>query len=167
MKTIEEQLAEANATVARLEADAKANADLLTEAQGKVAAAEKLAEDRKTQLEAKTAEFDALTENFKAEIEAKTAEIKQAKTAESGKVAELTAEVERLKAEAKTAEQIAAERYSAGGPPAQVPAPGQQSDATDALVAKFKAISDPTEQTRFWQGLTSAQKSAIVQALNA
>ena len=163
MKSIEEQLSDATASITSLQADATANADLLTEAQAKVTAAEAQVATLAADLEKATTDAATFAEGAKAELEAKTAEIALAKTASEAEVAALKTEVEALKASAKTAEAIAAERYGAGGPPANIPVRG--GPATDeALVAKFQAISNPAEQTAFWRGLTDAQKAVLVAA---
>ena len=75
----------------------------------------------------------------------------------------LSTEVETLKANAKSAERIAAERYGAASPqPLPVTPRGDAEAAT--LIEKFKAITDPAEQTAFWRSL-SAEKRALI--LNA
>ena len=75
----------------------------------------------------------------------------------------LTGEVETLKANAKTAERIAAERYGAASTePLPVTPRGDAQAAT--LVEKFKAITDPTEQTAFWRSLTAEQRTLILNA---
>ena len=67
------------------------------------------------------------------------------------------------KAEAKTAERIAAERYGAASPkPLPVTSRGD-AKATE-LVAKFKAITDPKEQTKFWRSLSTEQRTLILNA---
>ena len=75
----------------------------------------------------------------------------------------LTKEIETLKANAKSAERIAAERYGAASPePLPVTSRGD-AKATE-LVAKFKAITDPAEQTTFWRGLSAEQRTLILNA---
>ena len=75
----------------------------------------------------------------------------------------LSGEVETLKANAKTAERIAAERYGAASPePLPVTPRGDAQAAT--LIEKFKAITDPKEQTAFWRGLTAEQRTLILNA---
>ena len=78
-------------------------------------------------------------------------------------VGALTKEVETLKANAKTAERIAAERYGAASTePLPVTPRGDAEAAT--LVERFKAISDPAAQTAFWRSLTAEQRTLILNA---
>jgi len=78
-------------------------------------------------------------------------------------VGALTKEVETLKANAKTAERIAAERYGAASTePLPVTPRGDSQAAT--LIEKFKAITDPAEQTAFWRSLTAEQRTLILNA---
>jgi len=66
-----------------------------------------------------------------------------------------TAKIGKLEAEARTAEERAAEYYGAGGKPAAVTAKGQ---GDDELVAQFKAITNPAAQTT--SGATSRRRSS-------
>ena len=164
MKTIDEQLEDALARVKQLEADAQAGTNFLNEAA-------KTSHDLREQVAALTSEKAALTQEKETLTLANTelteqrdqlasdlATAKQSLTSAATTAEELTkakeqiialtAEVEKLKAEAKTAERIAAERYGAASPkPLPVTSRGD-AKATE-LVAKFKAITDPKEQTKF------------------
>ena len=66
-------------------------------------------------------------------------------------------------AEAKTAERIAAERYGAASPQ-PLPVTSRGDTKASELVTKFKAITDPKEQTAFWRGLTAEQRTLILNA---
>jgi chromosome segregation ATPase len=80
-----------------------------------------------------------------------------------GQITSLTTEVETLKANAKSAERVAAERYGAASPePLPVTPRGDAQAAT--LIEKFKAITDPKEQTAFWRALTAEQRTLILNA---
>jgi len=75
----------------------------------------------------------------------------------------LTAELEKLKAEARTAERIAAERYGAASP-TPLPVTSRGDSKAAELVTKFKTITDPKEQTALWRSLTPEQRTLILNA---
>jgi len=172
MKTIDEQLEDALGRVKQLEADALAGTSLLNEAA-------KTSGDLKAQVTALTKDKETLTlttgelteqrDQFSRDL----ATAKQSLTSAAGTAEELTkakeqitaltAEVETLKANAKSAERIAAERYGAASTePLPVTPRGDSKAAT--LIEKFKAITDPTEQTAFWRSLTAEQRTLILNA---
>lgn len=68
-------------------------------------------------------------------------------------------DVQRLKAEAKTAEERAAEYYGAAAAPQQVTTKGDP-EAT-SLHERFAAIKTPGEQTVFLRSLTDAQRAEL------
>lgn len=172
MKTIDEQLEDALARVKQLEADAQAGSTLLGEAA-------KTSDDLKNQVAAllKEKETIALANGELTEqrdrlsndlATAKQSLTSAASTAEEltkakEQLTALTAEVEKLKAEAKTAERIAAERYGAASPQ-PLPVTSRGDTKASELVTKFKAITDPKEQTAFWRGLTAEQRILILNA---
>ena len=179
MKTIDEQLEDALGRVKRLEADALAGTTLLNEAA-------KTSGDLKAQAVALIKEKDGLATEKETlalangelteqrdQFSRDLATAKQSLTSAAGTAEELTkakeqitalsGEVETLKANAKTAERIAAERYGAASPqPLPVTSRGDTQAAT--LVEKFKAITDPKEQTAFWRALTAEQRTLILNA---
>lgn len=157
--SIEEQLTEATAKVSAFEAEIKAGAELLNESQAKLVAAEKAVADANADLAKANETLAAFELEVKTSVEAREA-IVSSKDAE---LKALSAEIEKLKADAKTAEQIAAERYGAGNVPAKVSASEVSNEGED-LRSKFESISDPSEQTAFWRGLSSAQKTALLNA---
>ena len=171
MKTIDEQLEDALARVKHLEADAHAGSTLLNEAA-------KQSDDLKAQIVALTTEKETLTlasgelteqrdrlandlASAKQSITSATAADELTKAKEQ--LSALTAEVEKLKAEAKTAERIAAERYGAASPQ-PLPVTSRGDTKASELVTKFKAITDPKEQTAFWRGLSTEQRTLILNA---
>jgi chromosome segregation ATPase len=179
MKTIDEQLEDALVRVKQLEADQEAGTRLLSEAA-------KTSQDLREQLAALAGEKASLRqeqENLtlantelteqRNQLSSELATAKQSLASVTSAAEELTkakeqittlsAEVQKLKAEAKTAERIAAERYgAASAKPLPVTSRGD-AKATE-LVAKFKAITDPKEQTAFWRSLTSEQRTLILNA---
>lgn len=172
MKTIDEQLEDAIARVKQLEADAQAGSTLLGEAA-------KTSDDLKIQVAALLEEKDTLalangelTEQ-RDRLANDLATAKQSLTSAASaadeltkakeQITALTAEVEKLKAEAKTAERIAAERYGAASPQ-PLPVTSRGDTQASELVTKFKAITDPKEQTAFWRGLTAEQRTLILNA---
>lgn len=191
MKTIDEQLEEARARITQLESDATASASLLTEAghqqerfRQEIAALIKekdalAASTAAEQITALNSEKETLTlangelTDQRDQLASDLATAKQSLTSAATAAEELakakeqitalTTEVEALKASAKSAERIAAERYGAASPqPLPVTPRGDAEAAT--LIEKFKAITDPAEQTAFWRSL-SAEKRALI--LNA
>lgn len=157
--SIEEQLNEATAKVAAFEAEIKAGAELLNESQAKLEAAEKTVADANAALEKANETIAAFELEVKTSVEAREALVAN----KEAELKALSAEIEKLKAEAKTAEQIAAERYGAGNAPANVSA-SESANEGEALRSKFESISNPSEQTAFWRGLSSAQKTALLNA---
>jgi len=172
MKTIDEQLEDALAQVKQLEADTTAGSTLLSEAakqsgdlRTQVTA---LAQDKETLALANgelTEQRDQLASDLATAKQSLTSAATAAEELTKAKeqLAALTAEVEKLKADAKTAEQIAAERYGAASlKPLPVTSRGD-AKATE-LVTKFKAITDPGEQTAFWRSLSTEQRTLILNA---
>lgn len=172
MKTIDEQLEEALARVKHLKADAQAGSTLLSEAA-------KQSDDLKAQIAALTKEKETLTlaaseltdQRDQLSLDLATAKESLKTTGESVKeldaakeqLAALGKEVESLKASAKSAERIAAERYGAASLQPLPVTPRGDAKAND-LIVRFKAISDPKEQTAFWRSLTSEQRTLILNA---
>jgi chromosome segregation ATPase len=179
MKTIDEQLEDALARVKQLEADAQAGTNLLNEAA-------KTSHDLREQVATLTGEKAALTQEKETltlanselteqrdQLAHELATATQSLTSAAGTAEELakakeqittlTAEVEKLKGEAKTAERIAAERYGAGSPQ-PLPVTSRGDAKANELITKFKAITDPKEQTAFWRSLTTEQRTLILNA---
>jgi hypothetical protein len=190
MKTIDEQLEEALARITQLESDATASASLLTESghqherfrQEIAALNEKdalAASASAEQITALTAEKETLTlanaelTGQRDQLAGDLATAKQSLTSTAAaagdlakaqdQIAALTAEVANLKASAKSAERIAAERYGAASPQ-PLPVTSRGDSKADELVTRFKAISDPAEQTAFWRSLTPEQRTLIQNA---
>ena len=191
MKTIDEQLEEALARITQLESDATASASLLTESghqherfrqeiaaltKEKDALAASTAADQITALSAEKETLtlangelieqrDQLSRDLATAKHSLTSAVAAAEELAKAKetITALNTEVETLKANAKSAERIAADRYGAASPqPLPVTPRGDAEAAT--LIEKFKAITDPAEQTAFWRSL-SAEKRALI--LNA
>ena len=170
MKTVDELYSEAQATITKLTTDAEASAALLTEAQAKVADLTKNNESltlahselksQRDELSAKVATLSSQTTTLTVQVEALTKENGEHKAA----ILDATAKIGKLEAEAKSAEERAAEYYGAGGKPAAVTAKGQ---GDDELVAKFKAIKDPAAQTNFWRSLSAAQQQKLQSLLSS
>jgi chromosome segregation ATPase len=186
MKTIDEQLDDALARVKQLEADAQAGSALLTEAsthsdtlKQQAVALTTQADDLNQQIAALTKEKETLalaTDEITAQRDQLASDLaiaNQSLTSAANaaeelakakeQLAALTAEIETLKANAKTAERIAAERYGAASPQ-PLPVTSRGDSKADQLVARFKAIADPSEQTAFWRSLTPEQRILIQNA---
>ena len=172
MKTIDEQLEESLARITKFESDATASTSLLTEAghqherfRQEIAA---LTKDKETLSLASgelTEQRDQLSRDLTTAKQSLTSAATAAEelTRAKERITALTGEVETLKANAKSAEFIAAERYGAASPqPLPVTPRGDAEAAT--LIEKFKAITDPAEQTAFWRGLTAEKRALILNA---
>ena len=172
MKTIDEQLEDALARVKQLEADTTAGSTLLSEAA-------KQSGDLRTQVTALTQDKETLalangelTEQ-RDQLSRDLATAKQSLTSAANAAEELTkakeqlsaftTEIEKLKAEAKTAERIAAERYGAASPQ-PLPVTSRGDTKASELVTRFKAITDPKEQTAFWRSLSAEQRNLVLNA---
>ena len=186
MKTIDEQLDDALARIKQLEADAQAGSTLLSEAstqtddlRQKVVALTTQADDLRQQITALTKEKETLTltageiTSQRDQLSNDLATARQSLSS-AGKAAEelarakeqitaLTSEIETLKANAKSAERIAAERYGAASPQ-PLPVTSRGDSKAGELVTRFKAITDPSEQTAFWRSLTPEQRTLIQNA---
>ena len=172
MKTIDEQLEDALARVKQLEADTTAGSTLLSEAA-------RQSGDLRTQLTALTQDKETLAlangelteqrDQFARDLAtAKQSLTSSAYAAEEltkakEQLSTLTTQIEKLKAEAKTAERVAAERYGAASPQ-PLPVTSRGDTKASELVTRFKAITDPKEQTAFWRSLTAEQRTLILNA---
>lgn len=137
METLDDQLDAANARVAELEAE-------LAAANENAAA---LAHDKET-MEAVNAE---LTDNLVATKD-KLAQLEL-------KHSEALSTIETLKAEARTAEERAAEIYGARA--AEPVAVTPKGDPVRPLLERFRAISDPAAQTQFLRDLSEAERAEL------
>lgn len=172
MKTIDEQLDDALARVKQMEADAQAGTALLTEAsthadtlKQQVAALTKEKETLTLATDEITSQRDQLNNDLataKQSLSSAATAVEELAKAKQ-QLAALTAEVETLKANAKSAERIAAERYGAASPQ-PLPVTSRGDSKAGELVTKFKAITDPAEQTAFWRSLTPEQRILIQNA---
>lgn len=142
MDTIDEQLDAANAKAAGLEAQVATLTNDLEQAR-----------TEKQTLETANAE---LADNLKAASEKAAAQ--------EQRLREALAENDRLKAEAKTAEERAAEFYgAAAGAPAAVTAKGDS--AAVPVAERFKAAKTPAEQTAFLRSLSEAERAELFSSL--
>ena len=164
MKTAEEQLSEALARITTLESDATAHENLMAEASAQLASATNTRQQNESALEALRSEFHAESEVLNARLATLKADLDQA----SLRNKELEAQTTELRAREQDLEkraaikaaQIAAEM---GSPvPARITPRGDAQ--TEDLLARFKAISDPREQSLFWRALTPQQQVAILNA---
>lgn len=138
METLDEQLDAANAKVAEL-----------TDRVAGLEASLQEAASKQGVLETANAE---LTDNLTA--------TKDKLAAQEIQLRDALAEVEKLKADAKTAEERAAEIYGAeAGKAAAVTAKGDP--ATLPVADRFKAISDPAAQTAFLRSLSEGERAEL------
>jgi len=163
--SIETELAQAREQIARLEADASARDSLLTEAN--------------TNFNSLQARLDAMTGERQIEAEALT-QARADLEATRGNIATLTgekdalaaklAEIQSRNAALEAAEQDLEKRASLRA--AQIVAEtGTQAPANitpqgdkPSLLDQFRAISNPADQTAFWQKLTPEQQTQLLAA---
>ena len=172
MKTIDEQLEDALARIKQHDADAQAGTALLNEAgrqagdfKQQIAALTKDKETLTLANEEITSQRDQLTGDLATAKQSLTSAASAAEELAKAKeqLTALTSEVETLKANAKTAERIAAERYGAASSQ-PLPVTPRGDTKADELVTRFKAITEPAAQTAFWRGLTAEQRTLILNA---
>ena len=164
MKTTEEQLSEALVRITTLESDATAHDSLMADASAQIAAANQARQQGEAALEALRSEFQAESEAQNAKLAALKADFDQA----SLRNKELETQAADLRAREQDLEKRAAIKAAqiAASMGTQVPAcitPRGETQADD-LLARFKAINDPREQSLFWRSLTPQQQSAILNA---
>ena len=158
MLTIDEQLDQALSRVTALEADAQARETLLSEAatktellQGQLVEATANRERLESDLATARQSLESLN-TTKTELDAKVAAL-------SARNAELEAREQDIEARSsKRAAEIVAATGTAS--PVSVTPKGDQQG--EDLIARFKAINDPKEQTAFWRSLSAQQQAVIL-----
>ncbi len=142
---LEDQLAEALERAASLQAENKAQAELLAEASASV-------DSLRGQLDLLTAEVDTL----KSERDTAKGEV----TGLQKQIADLTASQADFdkRVQTEVARVVASTGTTA---PARVTPAGDHEQAAD-LHARFSAITDPAEQTAFWRRLTPEQQALVL-----
>lgn len=158
MLTVDEQLDQALARVTALEADAQAREALLTESTA-----------RTELLTAQLAEAAASRERIEADLLTARQSIEslsKAKTELEGQFATIQARNKDLETREQDIETRASKRaveiVASTGTPAPVPVTPKGDRQTEDIVARFKAITDPKEQTIFWRSLTAQQQAIIL-----
>lgn len=138
MNTIDEQLDAANAQVAELKAQVTTLTDALQAAE----------------------QNNAILETANAELTDNLADAKERLAKQESATHDALAQVEQLKAEAKSAEERAAEFYGAmSGSAAEVTAKGDP--ASLPVAERFKAITSPAAQTQFLRSLSEAERAEL------
>lgn len=160
--SLESELAQAREQITKLEVDLtearkqaddiKAGHDAL---QQELAITQETLTKTKTATEAHSAEVKALT----GERDDLAAKLKEAE----GRVSTLEAAEQDLN---KRASAMAARIIAETGTPQPAAITPKGESATDDIVARFKAITDPTEQTALWRSLTPAQRAALLSTAN-
>lgn len=151
MLTVDEQLDQALARVASLEADAQAQETLLAESSTK-------AQQLEVQLEEAAANYQRLEADVSA-LRNTNQELESKMQALAVRNAEIEAKEQDIESRAS---KRAAEIVASTGTTAAVPVTAQGDQRGEDLVARFKAISDPKEQTVFWRSLTAQQQALIL-----
>ena len=149
---LETDLAEAKAQAAKLSDDGKAHEALMAEANEQATNLSAKADALAAELAAATAERDQLNSDL--------ATARQTIESLSKQKADLEAAEQDLQ---KRASALAARIVAETGTPqpAAITPKGE-----DDIVARFKAITDPTEQTAFWRSLNQAQRAALLSSSN-
>ena len=158
MLTVDEQLDQALALIKHLEADARAGTTLLSEASTKIDGLTIQA----TELHAERERLGADLTTARQSIESLGKQKGEAET----RLSQLTARNQELEASEKDIEtrasKRAAEIVAATGTTAPAAVTPKGDRQTDDIVARFKAITDPTAQTTFWRSLTAQQQALIL-----
>jgi len=155
-RTIEDELADARGRITKLEADAQAREGLLTEAGRNT----ETLNARVGELEAANATLTTERDGFRTQLDAANVSI-QGLTARNRELETKEQDIEK-RASARAARIVAETGTSA---PAKVSAAGE-ADSDAGLADKFRAISDPREQTIFWRGLSARQQAVLQKALS-
>ena len=143
--TLEDQLAQARTQVETLQRDHQAQTELLTETSANL-------ERVRGENELLTAEIGTLKserDTANAEVTTLRKQVTDLQTSQADFDKRVQTEVARVVASTGTTK------------PAQVTPAGESTQAAD-LHSQFAAITDPTEQTAFWRGLTSQQQALIL-----
>jgi septal ring factor EnvC (AmiA/AmiB activator) len=158
MLTIDEQLDQAQARVKALEGDVQAGANLLAEAATK---SETLTV-QVTELQARNERLDADLLTARQSIES----LSKLKGESETRLGELVARNKDLESREQDIEarasKRAAEIVASTGSRAPAPVTPKGDHQTDDLVARFKAITNPKDQTIFWRSLTAQQQALIL-----
>lgn len=158
MLTVDEHLDQALARVTSLEADAQARENLLTEAASKTELLEGSLAEAQASIERLDADLQSARQNLEA-VTGQKAELEEQLSALSTRNAELEAAEQDIETRAS---KRATEIVAATGTSAPAPITPKGDAQADDLVARFKAISDPKEQTAFWRSLTARQQALIL-----
>jgi uncharacterized phage infection (PIP) family protein YhgE len=151
---LETAAADAAANAAKLAEDTKAQDALLAEANDQIGGLTAKADVLASELAAAHAEREQLASDLataRQTIEALSADKAKLEAAEQDLTKRASAMAARIVAETGTPQPAAIT------PKAEMP---------DDIVARFKAITDPTEQTAFWRSLTPAQRASILSTAN-
>lgn len=158
MKTLDEQLEAALAQIKTLETDATAGANLMAESATKT----ETLTLQVTELQAQRERLDADLLTARQSIESLTKHKGEAET----RLGELVARNKDLESREQDIEarasKRAAEIVASTGTSAPAPVTPKGDKQTEDLVAQFKAISDPKQQTIFWRSLTAQQQALIL-----
>ena len=163
--SIEHELAQAREQITRLESDASARDALLTEANTNFTGLQSRLEaiESERQIEAQTlvqarSDIDAARCSIASLTNEKDALASRLKEIEVRNAALEAAEQDLEKRAALRAAQIVAETGTPA--PANITPKGNQQTATH--LEQFRAITNPAEQTAFWQKLTADQQTQIL-----
>jgi len=158
MLTVDEQLDQALARVKSLEADTLARESLLSESSAKTELLQGQITDASANIERLESDLQAARRTNDS-LAAHVAEIESRVTNLSARNAELEAQ----EAEIETrASRRAVEIVASTGTATPVAVTPKGDHHAEDLVARFKAISDPKEQTAFWRSLTAQQQASII-----
>ena len=158
MLTVDEQLDQALALIKHLEADTRAGTTLLSEASTKIDG-----------LTVQVTELNAERERLAADLLTARQSIESLGTQKGEaetRLAQVIARNQELEATEKDLEKRASKRaaeiVAATGTTAPAPVTAKADRQAEDLVTRFKAITDPKQQTIFWRSLTPQQQALIL-----
>ncbi len=158
MLTVDEQLDQALARVTSLETDAQARESLLTEASNKAELLTAQLSESAANIERLEADFSAARQSIES-LGASNGEFEAKITALTARNSELEAREQDIEARAS---KRAVEIVASTGTTSPAPITSKGDAQGEDLVARFKAINDPKEQTAFWRSLTAQQQALIL-----
>lgn len=160
--SLEDELAQAREHITKLEAnltEARKQADDLKTGHDALQQELAITQETLTQAKADTDTQSAQTKALTGERDGLSAKLKEAE----GRISSLEAAEHDLN---KRASAMAARIIAETGTPQPAAITPKGDQTPDDIVARFKAVTDPTEQTAFWRSLNPQQRAALLSTAN-